>query len=74
RVWVNGQEVGYSEDSKLPSEFDVTRVVKPGRNTMAVQVIRWSDGSYLEDQDFWRVSGIEREVYVAAVPKTRISD
>lgn len=74
RVWVNGQEVGYSEDSKLPSEFDVTRQVKPGRNTVAIQVIRWSDGSYLEDQDFWRVSGIEREVYVAAVPKTRIAD
>ncbi len=74
RVWVNGQQVGYSEDSKLPSEFDVTRVVKPGRNTVAVQVIRWSDGSYLEDQDFWRVSGIEREVYLAAVPRTRIAD
>ncbi|WP_235525268.1 MULTISPECIES: glycoside hydrolase family 2 TIM barrel-domain containing protein [unclassified Sphingomonas] len=74
RVWVNGREVGYSEDSKLPSEFDVTRFVKPGRNMVAVQVIRWSDGSYLEDQDFWRVSGIEREVFLASVPKTRIDD
>lgn len=74
QVWVNGQKVGYSEDSKLPSEFDVTRWVKPGRNTVAIQVFRWSDGSYLEDQDFWRVSGIERSVYLAAVPKTRIRD
>ncbi|MBD8679738.1 glycoside hydrolase family 2 TIM barrel-domain containing protein [Sphingomonas sp. CFBP 13720] len=74
RVWVNGQEVGYSEDSKLPSEFDVTRHLRPGRNSVSIQVHRWSDGSYLEDQDFWRVSGIEREVYLAAVPKTRIAD
>ncbi|WP_395337523.1 glycoside hydrolase family 2 TIM barrel-domain containing protein [Novosphingobium sp. BL-8H] len=73
-VWVNGQKVGYSEDSKLPSEFDVTRFVHPGRNTVAIQVFRWSDGSYLEDQDFWRVSGIEREVFLMAAPKTRIRD
>ena len=73
-VWVNGQKVGYAEDSKLPSEFDVTRFVKPGRNTVAIQVIRWSDGSYLEDQDFWRVSGIERDVYLMAAPKTRVRD
>ncbi len=74
RVWVNGQDVGYSEDSKLPSEFDVTRYLRPGRNSVSIQIHRWSDGSYLEDQDFWRVSGIEREVYLAAVPKTRIAD
>ncbi|MDP1028177.1 glycoside hydrolase family 2 TIM barrel-domain containing protein [Sphingomonas sp. KR1UV-12] len=74
RVWVNGQEVGYSEDSKLPSEFDVTKLVKPGRNSVSIQVQRWSDGSYLEDQDFWRVSGIEREVFLMAAPRTRISD
>ncbi|MGE7204578.1 glycoside hydrolase family 2 TIM barrel-domain containing protein [Sphingomonas sp. NPDC019816] len=74
RVWVNGQEVGYSEDSKLPSEFDLTRFVKPGRNVVAIRVHRWSDGSYLEDQDFWRVSGIERSVYLRAVPKARIDD
>ncbi len=74
KVWVNGQDVGYSEDSKLPSEFDVTRFVKPGRNTVAIQVVRWSDGSYLEDQDFWRVSGIEREVFLMAAPKTRVRD
>ncbi|KQM27506.1 MULTISPECIES: glycoside hydrolase family 2 TIM barrel-domain containing protein [unclassified Sphingomonas] len=73
-VWVNGQKVGYAEDSKLPSEFDVTRFVKPGRNVVAIQVIRWSDGSYLEDQDFWRVSGIEREVYLMAAPATRVRD
>ncbi|KQU55772.1 beta-galactosidase [Sphingomonas sp. Leaf339] len=73
-VWVNGQKVGYSEDSKLPSEFDVTRFVKPGRNMVAIQIHRWSDGSYLEDQDFWRVSGIEREVFLMAAPKTRVRD
>lgn len=73
-VWVNGKKVGYSEDSKLPSEFDVTRFVRPGANTIAIQVYRWSDGSYLEDQDFWRVSGIEREVFLMAAPRTRIRD
>jgi beta-galactosidase len=73
-VWVNGQKVGYSEDSKLPSEFAVTRLIRPGSNTIAIQVVRWSDGSYLEDQDFWRVSGIEREVFLMAAPKTRVRD
>lgn len=75
RVWVNGAEVGYSEDSKLPSEFDVTALLKPAqKNVVAIQIHRWSDGSYLEDQDFWRVSGIERSVYLKAVPKTRLTD
>lgn len=74
RVWVNGKDVGYSQDSKLPSEFDITRFARPGRNTVAIQIFRWSDGSYLEDQDFWRVSGIEREVFVMGVPKTRVRD
>ena len=74
RVWVNGREVGYAEDSKLPSEFDVTGFVRPGENLVAIQVHRWSDGSYLEDQDFWRVSGIERSVYIKAVPAARASD
>ncbi|WP_458232377.1 glycoside hydrolase family 2 TIM barrel-domain containing protein [Roseateles sp. P5_E8] len=75
RVWVNGAEVGYSEDSKLPSEFDVTALLKPAqKNVIAIQIHRWSDGSYLEDQDFWRVSGIERSVYLKAVPKTRLTD
>ncbi len=73
-VWVNGHKVGYSEDSKLPSEFDVTRWIKPGRNSVSIQVYRWSDGSYLEDQDFWRVSGIERSVYLMAAPKARVAD
>lgn len=73
-VWVNGEKVGYSEDSKLPSEFDVTRFLKPGRNTVAIQIFRWSDGSYLEDQDFWRVSGIERSVWLMAAPATRVRD
>ena len=73
-VWVNGQKVGYSEDSKLPSEFELSRYVKPGKNTIAIEVYRWADGSYLEDQDFWRVSGIERSVYVYAEPKSRLRD
>jgi len=71
-VWVNGQQVGYSEDSKLPSEFNVSRFLRPGKNSIAIRIYRWSDGSYLEDQDFWRVSGIEREVFLMAAPKTRI--
>ncbi|RZJ08068.1 MAG: DUF4981 domain-containing protein [Rubrivivax sp.] len=75
QVWVNGMEVGYSEDSKLPSEFDITSMLRPGqKNIVAIQIHRWSDGSYLEDQDFWRVSGIERSVYVKAVPKMRLAD
>jgi beta-galactosidase len=75
QVWVNGVEAGYSEDSKLPSEFDVTALLKPGqKNIVAIQIHRWSDGSYLEDQDFWRVSGIERSVYLKGVPKARLAD
>jgi len=73
-VWVNGKRVGYSEDSKLPSEFDLTRHVHAGRNTIAIELYRWADGSYLEDQDFWRVSGIERSVFLYAEPKTRLRD
>ncbi|MFV0623477.1 glycoside hydrolase family 2 TIM barrel-domain containing protein [Sphingomonas sp. ac-8] len=73
-VWVNGRKVGYAQDSKLPSEFDITPYARTGRNTVAIQVFRWSDGSYLEDQDFWRVSGIERDVFVIAAPKARIDD
>jgi beta-galactosidase len=73
-IWVNGEKVGYSEDSKLPSEFNVTRYLKPGKNTIAIEVYRWADGSYLEDQDFWRVSGIERSVYLYAEPKLRLRD
>ncbi|MBK7408890.1 MAG: hypothetical protein IPJ40_13025 [Saprospirales bacterium] len=73
-VWVNGKEVGYSQGSKLPAEFDLSKYIRPGKNTLAVEVYRWSDGSYLECQDFWRLSGITREVYLYAVPKTHISD
>lgn len=73
-VWVNGQEVGYGEDSFLPSSFEITKYLKTGKNKLAVKVMRWSDGSYLEDQDHWRLSGIQREVYLEAVPKAYISD
>ncbi|MCL1821841.1 MAG: DUF4981 domain-containing protein [Prolixibacteraceae bacterium] len=74
-IWINGELVGYSEGSKLPSEFDVTRYVQPGKaNTLALEVYRWSVASYLECQDFWRISGIEREVAIYCQPKTRISD
>lgn len=73
-VWINGQYVGYSQGSKLPAEFDITKVAKPGTNKIAIQIFRWTDGSYLECQDFWRISGIERSVYVYAQPKLRIQD
>lgn len=73
-VWVNGEFVGYSEDTRLPSEFDITKHLKTGKNKIAVKVYRWCDGSYLEDQDTWRMSGIEREVFLQAVPKVRLSD
>lgn len=65
-VWVNGKFVGYSEDSKVAAEFDITKYLKPGKNLIAMQVYRWCDGSYLEDQDFWRLSGIGRDVYLYA--------
>lgn len=73
-VWVNGQMVGYSEDSCLPAEFDITERVQNGKNTVAVQVFRWSDGSYLEDQDHWRMSGIQREVMLLAQPRVALND
>ena len=73
-VWVNGQKVGYSQDSKTPAEWKITPYLKPGENLLSVEVYRWSDGSYLECQDFWRISGIERDVYLYAAPKTRIRD
>ena len=73
-IWVNGQKVGYSEDSKLAAEFDITKYVKPGENLIALQVYRWSDASYLECQDMWRISGIERDVYLYATPKIDIRD
>jgi len=73
-VWINGEEVGYSQDSKLPTEFDITEFVKTGKNTLAVQVFRWCDGSYLEDQDHWHMSGIHREVMLLAQPEASIDD
>ncbi len=73
-VWVNGQKVGYNEDSKTPAAFNITNVVKKGKNTVAVQVLRWHDGSYLEDQDFWRISGIERDVFIYATNKVTVND
>jgi len=73
-IWVNGKKVGYSEDSKLAAEFDITKYVKPGENLIALQVYRWSDGTYLECQDMWRISGIERDVYVYSTPKLNVRD
>lgn len=73
-VWVNGQKVGYSEDSKGPAEFDLTKFVKPGQNLLAVEVYRWTDGSYLEDQDMIRWSGIFRDVALMSTPKNYIQD
>ncbi|MEZ4825055.1 MAG: glycoside hydrolase family 2 TIM barrel-domain containing protein [Bacteroidia bacterium] len=73
-VWVNGTQVGYSEGSMTPAEFDITSYIHPGQNSLAVEVIRWSDGSYLEDQDFWRLSGIFREVFLVAQPPVHIRD
>ena len=72
--WVNGKLVGYGEDSRLPSHFDVTSFLRPGKNKIAVQVFRYSDGSYLEGQDYWKYSGIERSVYLVARPTCRVKD
>ena len=73
-VWVNGKYVGYSEDSKVAAEFNITKYLKKGQNLIAMQVMRWCDGSWLEDQDFWRFTGIAREVYLYARPKAHIED
>ena len=73
-VWVNGKAAGYHEDSKTPAEFDITGLVKPGPNTLAMTVYRWSDGSYLEGQDYWKFSGIERDVLLIATPRIFIRD
>ncbi|MFY7829466.1 MAG: glycoside hydrolase family 2 TIM barrel-domain containing protein [Flectobacillus sp.] len=74
KVWLNGKFVGYAEDSFLSSEFNITPYLKEGENTISVWVIRWSDGSFLEDQDQWRMSGIHREVFLHAEPSLRIAD
>lgn len=73
-VWVNGQKVGYSEGNKTPAEFNITEHIRKGSNNLAVEVFRWSDGGYLEDQDFWRLSGIERDVYIYATEEIGIED
>lgn len=73
-VWVNGEKVGMGKDSRTAVEFDITKYVKPGKNKIAVEVFRWSDGSWLECQDFWRLSGIFRDVFLYALPKEHISD
>lgn len=73
-LWINGRFVGYGEDSKLESEFDVTRFVKPGKNLFALQIFRWSDGTWVEDQDFFRLSGLARESYLYATPKACVED
>ena len=74
RVWVNGKEVGYSEDSKLEARFDITKYVRTGENLIALEIFRWCDGTYLEDQDFWRFTGIARDVYVYSREKNRLED
>ena len=73
-IWINGKKVGYSQGSMTPAEFNITKFLKSGANILAVEVYRWSDGSYLEDQDMWRFSGIFRDVYLYATPKVHIRD
>ena len=73
-IWVNGHKVGYNEGSKTPAEFNITPYLKAGENWVAVEVYRWSDASYMEDQDFWRLSGMDRDVYLYATPKTTLQD
>ena len=73
-VWVNGQKVGYTQNAKSPAEFDITNYIRKGTNTLACQVHKFSDGSYLEDQDMWRLGGINRSVYLYSTAQTRIQD
>jgi beta-galactosidase len=73
-LWINGQKIGYSQDSKLNAEFNITRFIRAGENTIAAQVMRWSDGTYLEDQDYWHLSGIYRSVVLYSKPKAHIRD
>jgi len=74
RVWINGQEVGYSQDSKLEARFDITKYLVKGENLIALEIFRWCDGTYLEDQDFWRFCGLARDTYIYSRPKTRVED
>ncbi len=73
-VWVNGVQVGYAEDSCLSSEFDITDYLREGSNKLAVKVLKWADGSYMEDADHWRMAGIHREVYLMAIPQVSLYD
>ncbi|RYG08937.1 MAG: beta-galactosidase, partial [Chitinophagaceae bacterium] len=73
-VWINGQKVGYTENAKSPAEFEITKYLKPGKNLLACQVHKFSDGTYLEDQDMWRLGGINRSVYLYSTAQTRILD
>ncbi len=73
-VWINGVKIGFSQGSKTPAEFDITAYIRSGNNTLAVEVYRWSDGAYLEDQDYWKISGIERDVFLFSTPLTYIRD
>ncbi|RLD81195.1 MAG: beta-galactosidase, partial [Bacteroidetes bacterium] len=73
-LWINGEKVGYSQGAKTPAEFNITKFLKKGKNSLALEVYRWSDGSYLECQDFWRISGIERDIYLFSTPNVMIRD
>ncbi|MDQ1100816.1 sugar-binding domain-containing protein [Chryseobacterium sp. SORGH_AS_1048] len=73
-VWLNGQKIGMTKNAKTPAEFNITRYLKEKGNELVVKVFRWSDGSYLEDQDFWRLSGIERDVYLYRLPDVSVWD
>ena len=73
-LWVNGQRVGYSEDSYLPSEFNITKYLVEGENVMALQVYRFTSGSFLECQDYWRLTGIQRHCFLWAAPKSQMRD
>ena len=73
-LWINNKQVGYYEDGMLPAEFNITKYLRKGDNHIAVQVFNWSDGSYVEDQDYWRLSGIYRDVWLFATPKVHIRD
>lgn len=73
-LWINGEKIGYSQDSWSPAEFDISKYLKEGKNTLRMQVFRWCDGSYLEDQDGWRMSGLFRDVFLVEKPKVHIKD
>ena len=73
-MYLNGKEVGYNEDSKNPAEYLINDYLKEGNNVLTLKIFRWSTGSYLECQDFWRISGIERDVFLYSQPKASVQD